>query len=141
MRLLKEQSRALTKVGTEFFQKNSVPYSFYPVPVKKYDKIVLYFKYFTGESIIMGEIRKHIVFHGRVQGVGFRYTARHLACSLGVTGWVKNEWDGTVIMEVQGREVLIDELLKGINRNSFIDIEWMDTKEMPVEIESCFSVR
>ncbi len=89
----------------------------------------------------MGEIRKRIIFHGRVQGVGFRYTAKHLAYSLGLTGWVKNEYNGTVIMEVQGRETLINELLKGINRNSFIDIEWMDSEEISIEIESCFSVR
>lgn len=89
----------------------------------------------------MGEVRKHITFYGRVQGVGFRYTAKHLARSLGLTGWVKNEWDGTVIMEVQGRETLINELLKGINRSTFIEIEWMDTEEVDVEIESCFSVR
>ena len=48
-----------------------------------------------------------MVFHGRVQGVGFRYTAKMLAQSLGLTGWVKNEWDDTVVMEVQGREQLI----------------------------------
>lgn len=89
----------------------------------------------------MGEVRKHITFYGRVQGVGFRYTAKYLARSLGLTGWVKNEWDGTVIMEVQGRETLINELLKGINRSTFIEIEWMDTEEVDVEIESCFSVR
>lgn len=89
----------------------------------------------------MGEIRKRIIFYGRVQGVGFRYTAKHLAYSLGLTGWVKNEYNGTVIMEVQGRETLINELLKGINRNSFIDIEWMDSEEISIEIESCFSVR
>ena len=52
----------------------------------------------------MSEVRKHIVFYGRVQGVGFRYTAKYLARSLELTGWVKNDWDGTVTMEVQGRE-------------------------------------
>ena len=36
----------------------------------------------------MAEIRKRIVFHGRVQGVGFRYTAKYLAQSLELTGWV-----------------------------------------------------
>ena len=54
----------------------------------------------------MGEVRKHIVFQGRVQGVGFRYTAKYMAQSLGLVGWVQNEWDGTVTMEVQGRENL-----------------------------------
>ena len=73
----------------------------------------------------MAEVRKHIVFHGRVQGVGFRYTAKYLANSL----------------EVQGREWLINELLKGLNRNQFITIDWMDTEEIPLEDEKKFWVR
>ena len=52
----------------------------------------------------MADVRKHMIFHGRVQGVGFRYTAKYLARSMNLTGWVKNEYDGTVVMEVQGRE-------------------------------------
>lgn len=47
----------------------------------------------------MSEVRKHFVVHGKVQGVGFRYTAKYLALSLGLTGWARNEWDGTVTME------------------------------------------
>lgn len=39
----------------------------------------------------MAEVRKHIVFHGRVQGVGFRYTAKYLANSLNLVGWVQND--------------------------------------------------
>lgn len=89
----------------------------------------------------MGEVRKRIVFYGRVQGVGFRYTAKYLAQSLELTGWVKNEWDGTVLMEVQGREALINKLLVGLNHGHFISIEWMDTKEIPLEVESSFTVR
>lgn len=46
----------------------------------------------------MSEVRKHIVFHGRVQGVGFRYTAKYAASSLDLTGWARNEYDGTVTM-------------------------------------------
>lgn len=79
------------------------------------------------------EIRKKFIFHGDVQGVGFRYRAKYLAQSLGLTGWVKNEWDGTVVMEVQGREYNINELLKGLNRGSYISIDWMDTENIPVE--------
>ncbi|MBA4700681.1 MAG: acylphosphatase [Ruminococcus sp.] len=89
----------------------------------------------------MAEVRKHIVFHGRVQGVGFRYTARYLAQSLKLTGWVKNEWDGTVSMEVQGREPMIDKLLAGLNQGRFMTIEWMDTEEVPLKEENGFSVR
>ena len=38
-------------------------------------------------------LRKHITFYGWVQGVGFRYRARHAAQLYGCTGWVRNEWD------------------------------------------------
>lgn len=89
----------------------------------------------------MAEVRKHIVFHGRVQGVGFRYTAKYLAQSLRLTGWVKNEWDGTVTLEIQGREALIQKLLVGLNSNQFITIDWLDTEEIPLEQESSFKVR
>ena len=44
-------------------------------------------------------IRERLTFTGRVQGVGFRYRAKHTADSVGVTGWVTNEWDGSVVME------------------------------------------
>ena len=36
-------------------------------------------------------VRKHIIFYGYVQGVGFRYRARHAADLYGCTGWVRNE--------------------------------------------------
>lgn len=41
-------------------------------------------------------IRKRFVFNGRVQGVGFRYLTRRAADLIGVTGWVRNERDGSV---------------------------------------------
>lgn len=88
----------------------------------------------------MSEVRKHIVFYGRVQGVGFRYTAKYMAQSLELTGWVRNEPDGTVTMEVQGREALINKLLSGLNSNQFISIEWIDTEEIPPEEERGFRV-
>ena len=89
----------------------------------------------------MADVRKHIVFYGRVQGVGFRYTAKHLARSLGLTGWVKNDWEGTVTMEVQGREQLINKLLTGLNHSHFIIIDWIDTEEIPLEEEREFDVK
>ena len=80
--------------------------------------------------------------HLKRQGIGgFRYTAKYLARSMNLTGWVKNEYDGTVVMEVQGRETLIFELMKGLNRNQFIQIDWIDTEEMEPELESSFEVK
>ena len=89
----------------------------------------------------MADVSKHMIFHGRVQGVGFRYTAKYLARSMNLTGWVKNEYDGTVVMEVQGREAMIFELMKGLNRNQFIQIDWIDTEEKETETESSFEVK
>ena len=48
-------------------------------------------------------VRRHMRFTGRVQGVGFRYRAKYAANGMGITGWAKNEWDGSVEMERQIR--------------------------------------
>ena len=47
-------------------------------------------------------IRRHVLFRGNVQGVGFRYTARSLAGDLRASGYVRNVPDGAVELEVQG---------------------------------------
>lgn len=44
----------------------------------------------------------HLVVSGRVQGVGFRYFAAHRARAHGITGWVKNRYDGMVEIEAEG---------------------------------------
>lgn len=56
-------------------------------------------------------IRRRFVFSGRVQGVGFRATARDCALTRDVSGWVRNEADGSVVMEVQGIPHEIDAVL------------------------------
>ena len=86
-------------------------------------------------------VRKQITFHGRVQGVGFRYTARHAADSLGLTGWVRNEYDGSVCMEVQGIPAQIDRFLNYLNSDRYISIDWMDSKKIPIEDEKGFRVQ
>ena len=77
-------------------------------------------------------IRKHIIFYGSVQGVGFRYRARHAANLYGCTGWVKNEWDGSVTMEIQGEEAQIDRVILAIEGGRFVQIENLDVKTIPV---------
>ena len=90
----------------------------------------------------MAEVRKRIHFQGLVQGVGFRDKAKYLAKSMGLTGWVRNEMDGTVTLEIQGRPQLVDKLLYGLSHDSFIRIDWMDTKDLPLEEdEKSFRVR
>jgi acylphosphatase len=55
--------------------------------------------------------RREIVFWGRVQGVGFRATTRGICRSHGLTGWVRNEPDGSVRAQVQGDPASIDAAL------------------------------
>ncbi len=56
----------------------------------------------------MDKVAKHIVFIGRVQGVGFRFTAHSVANRYGITGFVRNLPDGTVEMLAQGAAEDID---------------------------------
>lgn len=86
--------------------------------------------------------RFRIKFFGRVQGVGFRYTAYHIAQGLGLTGWVRNEYDGTVLCEVQGERVAIDGFLGKITVGErYIRIDDMDIKEIsPDPNERSFSI-
>ena len=83
-------------------------------------------------------IREHYVFFGRVQGVGFRYRAKYVANGLRITGWVRNDWDGTVEMEVQGKESEIDQLIIFLQNQRFILIEDMKVKRLPVVDERDF---
>ena len=78
-------------------------------------------------------IRRHITFYGWVQGVGFRYRARHAAELYGCTGWVRNEWDGSVTMEIQGAEENIDRVILAIEAWRYVKIENMDSRTIPVE--------
>lgn len=86
--------------------------------------------------------RYEMRFFGQVQGVGFRYTAYNAAFSEGATGWVKNEWDGTVLMQIQGNLGQIAKVLKKIEDEIFIEIDRIEKKLIPVQdAEKRFSVR
>ncbi len=83
-------------------------------------------------------IRRHILFFGRVQGVGFRYYSVHKANSLELTGWVQNLYDGSVEMEVQGTEEAIDKLIDFLALRRYVVIERMETRNIPVVEERDF---
>lgn len=78
------------------------------------------------------KIRISAVFHGYVQGVGFRYTASYAASMLGLTGWVRNEYDGSVSSEVQGDRASIDQWIKMTGSGRFIEIDRVDCREIDV---------
>ena len=82
-----------------------------------------------------GRIRKHLIFSGFVQGVGFRWRAAKAAEMYGCTGWVKNEYDGSVTMEIQGSEGQIDQVILAIERGAYVRIENMDVRSLPIDPE------
>ena len=94
-----------------------------------------------GSEMSRDLIRKHYWFSGRVQGVGFRYRACYIASSLGVTGWVRNNWDDRVEMEAQGTREELARMVEMLYRQSFIGIEGIEDKIIPVEVESGFYAR
>ena len=86
-------------------------------------------------------IRAHLSFKGYVQGVGFRYRAYHTATMYGLTGWVKNEWDGSVTVEVQGQRDAIDMFIQTVKEGRFIDVHDMTLATIPPKDEHSFQIK
>ena len=76
-------------------------------------------------------LRKRLVFEGLVQGVGFRWRARYAAEAVGATGWVQNNPDGSVTMELQGTEAQIDRVIQLLDRGRYIQILRMQARSLP----------
>lgn len=86
-------------------------------------------------------VRMRYCFSGYVQGVGFRYEAKMLAAQLDLTGWVRNESDGTVIAEVEGEARCIDEFLRVIRAVPRFDITDIQEESLPLsQTEKTFKV-
>ena len=84
----------------------------------------------TPPALPEGTVRRRYVESGRVQGVGFRYRARYAAGQLGLAGWVENESDGTVTLEVQGDPALFGQLFDMIARGGYIQITGLRYKDL-----------
>ena len=86
-------------------------------------------------------IRAHLIFKGYVQGVGFRYRAYHVATRYGLTGWVKNEWNGSVTVEVQGDRETINRFIREVQEGRFIDVLDMTMATIPLEDERVVEIK
>jgi acylphosphatase len=56
-------------------------------------------------------VQLHAIVEGHVQGVGFRYFVEENATTIGLTGWVRNRWDGSVEVLAEGERPLVEKLL------------------------------
>ncbi|MGN0706752.1 MAG: acylphosphatase [Faecalibacterium sp.] len=84
----------------------------------------------TPPELPAGTVRRRYSIHGQVQGVGFRYRAMYAARELGLTGWVQNEDDGSVTLEVQGDPALFLKLFAMIQRSDYIQIAGMRQQDL-----------
>lgn len=62
-------------------------------------------------GFIVAKIGRHLYVSGRVQGVAFRYSAIRQAQLLGVTGWVKNAFDGRVELLIEGEDAAVSQMI------------------------------
>lgn len=80
--------------------------------------------------------RLHAKIEGYVQGVSFRYFVIKIAINLGITGWVRNRYDGSVEVLAEGKRSTLDKLLSELRKGppsavvTGLDHEWQPaTKE------------
>lgn len=85
--------------------------------------------------------RQRMIFHGRVQGVGFRATALSLARRLDLAGWVRNLPNGTVELVVEGPAACLDQLRSGLSDRLPGCIHDVETATEPVEGLTGFDIR
>jgi len=81
---------------------------------------------------MLDEVRLQAIVHGYVQGVNFRYYTQLRARELGVKGYVRNRWDGTVEVVAEGEREAVEKLLEFIKvgpraaRVQRVDTQWQD---------------
>lgn len=77
----------------------------------------------------------HIMVTGFVQGVGYRKFVRHVAREEGITGWVRNNPDGTVEALAVGEEEALETLIEACKKGPFLStvdnvhVEWDDVQQ------------
>lgn len=88
-------------------------------------------------------INRHLIVSGRVQGVGFRWSTLQVAHKLGVSGWVQNQFDGTVKIEVQGPADLVHQFIAIIKKGptSYARVDRCQISDGQLKHYGSFTVR
>jgi len=88
-------------------------------------------------------VRWHIYFFGRVQGVGFRFTSKETAAKYDVAGWVKNLPDGSVEMIVEGTSAELRNYVDDVCGSTYgrVDDKQVTKSDATGEFESMTIIR
>lgn len=82
----------------------------------------------------MEQVRAHLIISGYVQGVFFRAYTQDKALELGLRGWVRNRFDGTVEAVFEGERNKVEEMIKWCHRGpsgarvSNVSVDWEEYK-------------
>lgn len=88
-----------------------------------------------------GTIRKEFRFEGNVQNIGFRFEVQSHAKPLGITGYAKNNDDGTVTAQLQGSLEDINRVILSLQDIDRIQIDFISEKDIPLDYyENDFSI-
>ena len=80
----------------------------------------------------MADVAKHVIYTGRVQGVGFRFTAQRIAMRYELAGYVKNLGSGQVEMFAQGHPEDVADCLRDISESFAAHIRDTKINETPI---------
>lgn len=80
-----------------------------------------------------GTIRKEFHFEGNVQNIGFRFEVQSHAKPLDITGYAKNNEDGSVTAQLQGNLEDINRVIANLHNIDRIQIDSMTEKEIPLD--------
>ena len=88
-----------------------------------------------------GTIRKEFHFEGNVQNIGFRFEVQSHAMPLGITGYARNNDDGSVTAQLQGSLENIDKVILSLQNIDRIQIDFISEKDIPLDYyENDFSI-
>lgn len=85
------------------------------------------------QELPSGTIRKRYYFEGNVQNIGFRFEIQSHAKPLGITGYAKNNDDGSVTAQLQGSLEDINRVILSLQNIDRIQIDFISEKEIPLD--------
>lgn len=88
------------------------------------------------------KIHKNITIRGRVQNVGYRYSALQTALKFNISGYVKNQYNGTVYIEAEGEEINIENFINWCKKGSkYSFITDVEISEGSIKNHSSFHIK
>jgi acylphosphatase len=94
------------------------------------------------DSSVLGLTRLRLTVEGRVQGVGFRWFVRECAAARGVAGWTRNRDDGSVEIEAEGGDEVLEAFVAELRSgNPAARVDRISAERMDARGDTSFEIR